>query len=118
LSGNYTVAPNPDNHSYALYTRPNVTLAGIDWGASQITLAKDANCSVIAGKGDRDSNGKVADTDFFAVRDLTINGNRSAQSGKVTSHGLYLVRHRHLRLLGVRITECDGNGYHSTGQVA
>lgn len=118
LSGTYTVGPNPDNKSYALYTRNNVTLAGVDWATSQITLAKGANCSVLAGKGDKDGKGRVSDTEFFAVRDLTINGNRSGQDGKVTNHGMYLVRHKHLRLLGVRITECDGNGYHSTGAVA
>lgn len=115
LSGKYTVGPNPDNKTYALYTRDNVTLAGVDWATSQIMLANGANCSVIAGKGDTDANGKLTPTDFFAVRDLTVNGNRTSQDGKVTSHGMYLVRHKHLRVSGVRITACDGNGYHSTG---
>lgn len=118
LAGSYTVGPNPDNHSYALYSRDNVTLAGVDWASSKITLAGGANCAVIAGKGEKDANGRVASTEYFAVRDLTIDGNRPAQAGKVTSHGLHLVRHKHLRVSGVRITGCDGNGYHSTGEVA
>ena len=118
LSGNYTVAPSTVDKSYALYTRDNVTLAGVDWATSQLTLAKGANCSVVSGKGDKDAKGRVNPTEFFAVRDLTINGNRSEQSGNQQHHGLFLIRHKHLRVSGVRITECDGNGYHSTGQVA
>lgn len=118
LSGSYTVAPNSANKQYALYTRDNVTLAGVDWATSQITLAKGANCSVISGKGDKDANGRVSPTEFFAVRDLTINGNRTGQSGNQQHHGLFLIRHKHLRVSGVRVTQCDGNGYHSTGQVA
>jgi len=118
LSGTYTVAPSAENKAYALSTRDNVTLAGVDWATSQITLAKGANCSVVSGKGDKDSAGRVKPTEFFAVRDLTINGNRTGQSGNAQHHGLYLVRHKHLRISGVRITECDGNGYHSSGAVA
>jgi hypothetical protein len=117
IAGNYTVAPNSADHSYALYTRDNVTLAGVDWATSQITLVKGANCSVISGKGDKDSKGSVLPTEFFALRDLTINGNRTGQSGNAQHHGLNLVRHKHLRISGLHITECDGNGYYSTGAV-
>lgn len=115
LSGTYTVGPNSANKTYAIHTADNVTLAGVDWATSQILLAKGANCSVLAGKGAVDSHGKAVATDYFAVRDLTINGNRAGQNGAGAHHGMYLLRHRHLRLSGVRITECDGNGYYSTG---
>lgn len=115
LPSRYTVGPNPTEPSLALYTRSNVALVGASWGSSQVMLAAGSNCHLLAGAGDLDDKRSEVPTDFVSIRELTLHGNRAQQKGTRDHHGLFAVRHPHLRLSGVRITECDGNGYHSTG---
>ena len=78
-------------------------------------LAAGANVHVLSGETLVVDNQEES-TDGVSMRDLLIHGNRANQTQNGLHNGLNWRRHQHHSLSHVRIEECDGDGYYSTGK--
>lgn len=100
----------------AIKTWDYLTFRGTGRGTT-IKLTASANCHVFGHPGRQQSGTPPQAQDQImnvTWRDLTIDGNRSAQDGAHIHDGLHIDQHPGLELDHVTIKNCDGKGYFST----
>lgn len=97
--------------STAMILRTNVVIQGAGLNLTTIKLSPNANCAAFETEdfATLNAGNTIAGPHSFAVRDLTIDGNKIYN---VTSYGLKIYGYG-FELSRLRITECDNQGIYS-----